>query len=282
MTDAEASKRGKKGAAFRMAKKQAADSGVPVYLKEYDTTITPEGNKIDGSVRVISADGAVEREADTPADAPNFKKADAEALAEAGLIDDEPRDPVEAAVAAAPENIKRSPEEVEAMKAAAAAAAPPLTVLARATWYVEHNGLSEDDALSLAQSTLGKTPAAVAPLANPGSPNEPTGPDAEMVAAYNRRMENYEPPKIDGRIMIVTAEGEEFDAVCPQRFLNYLVMSARWEETKRRREVNPADRLQMMLREYKRDDQDASVILNPGSATGPAGTFNPDGGTWSG
>lgn len=253
-TSEQAKKNGAKGAAFREAKKRAADTGTPVYLEEWDVTIDGDGNKWEGS---------------NP-------------------------DRVDAAVAAAPEAIKRPAEEVEAIQAQADEVVDntgdyvvdlPTTVLGRANYYMNENGLSEDDALILAQTQLGGTPGPGVTMLTPGDAGalqgpEPTGPDPALVAAYQERMQDYVPPKLDGRVIVVTADGDEWAATAPMRFLDYLIMSARWEEIKRNRPVNPADKLQMMLREAKRDDQDASIILNPATATGPASAFNPDGGKW--
>ncbi len=162
------------------------------------------------------------------------------------------------------------------------APALPDTILARANYYVEYNGLSEADALNLARMQLGEdTP--VHPSGQPGAPGEgeTLGPDKNMIAAYQDRMKTYVEPKLDVKITVENPEGDDWTFMMPLRFLDYLLRSSQWETIKRRREVNPADRLQMILREFRRDDQEVKLLMSPGSATGPAGTYNPITGAWS-
>lgn len=158
----------------------------------------------------------------------------------------------------------------------------PGTVLGRANFYVANNGLSEADALSLAQVQLG---AGGPPAPLPGAPATPgsgehLGPDPQLVAAYQQRMANYVEPKLDVQITIENPDGDDWVYPMPVRFLDYLLRSAQYETVKRRREVSPADRLQMILREFRRDDQEVRLLMAPGAATGPAGTFNPAAGRW--
>lgn len=163
------------------------------------------------------------------------------------------------------------------------APALPDTVLARANYYVEYNGLSEDDAVTLASSQIGRPGAMPRGPDQPGAPGEgeTLGPDKNMIAAYKDRMKTYVKPKLDVMISVENPDGDDWTYMMPLRFLDYLLRSSQWETIKRRREVNPADRLQMILREFRRDDQEVKLLMTPGSATGPAGTFNPAQGGWA-
>lgn len=158
----------------------------------------------------------------------------------------------------------------------------PNTVLARAFYYVEYNGLSEADALSLAQIQLGKQGPGYRDATQPATPGEgeTLGPDKTMVEAYQKRMETYVAPRLECEIKVENPVGDDWVFPMPVRFLDYLLRSAEWETIKRRREVTPADRLQQILREYRRDDQEVRLLMAPGAASGPAGTFNPASGHW--
>lgn len=158
----------------------------------------------------------------------------------------------------------------------------PNTILARANYYVENHGLSEADALSLAEVQLGAVathPTISGAPATPGE-GETLGPDKTMVEAYQKRMETYVAPRLECEIKVENPDGDDWVFPMPVRFLDYLLRSAEWETIKRRREVTPADRLQQILREYRRDDQEVRLLMAPGAASGPAGTFNPASGRW--
>ncbi len=184
------------------------------------------------------------------------------------------------AVAESEERATRA-EETEG-RVDVAAVVLPNTLLGRANWYVKHHGLSETDALTMAQVQLGAV--ATHPTI-PGAPltpgdGEELGPDLTMVAAYKKRMEDYVPPKLEVEIRIENPDGDDWVFDMPVRFLDYLLRSAKWESIKRRRDINPANRLQQILREYRRDDQEVRLLMAPGAASGPAGTFNPAAGRW--
>lgn len=233
---------GAKGGSIRAAKKKAAETGEPVMLEEHSVVVHPDG-------RVLNTAPEEETEQASNIDFDN--------------------DPDFAEV-----------EEITSERDL------PTSLLGWANHFKEHNGLSDDDAMTMAQSRMGIAKPAAAgntrpDMGTPVSPHEPTGPDEAMVDAYKERLANYVPPVLDATIIIREQGGATYEATFPLRFLDYLKRRAHWETARRRREMNPADCLQFLLRQAKAIDQDAALIMNPHAATGPAETFNATAGDWS-
>lgn len=154
----------------------------------------------------------------------------------------------------------------------------PTTLLGWANFY-SHRGLTDEEAMVMARSKVGAEPPPAPPTTAQPSDGETLTADKAMVDAYHERMKTYVEPKLDVLISVENPEGDDWTHLMPLRFIDYLVRSAQWETIKRRRDVNPADRLQMILREFRRDDQEVKLLMSPG-ATGPAGAFNPAKGAW--
>lgn len=138
-------------------------------------------------------------------------------------------------------------------------------------------GLSDADALTLAQKRLAETsPAAPAPEETPPALRqverqaERDGPDPALVHAYKEKMKNYTPPVLE----------KTYTVVVPARFAIWIDQWAAWQAAQRRRPVSESDVIQMMIREHWKDKSQERALLQ-GTATGPASRFDPTTGNYS-
>lgn len=153
-------KAGKKGAAMRHAKLQAAETGEPVPLPEYGITIQPDGTVIEGALPQGGATMTIE-------DAQSAEDAEAEANAIAPQL-------------------KSIAQELDALIAGGCSEDEALLIVNR------RRGLAGESPNAMAQAA-GQQPR------TPGD-GEQLGPDPAVVAAYAERMKSYVAPKLDKRI----------------------------------------------------------------------------------
>ncbi len=259
MADEAKVRAGRKGAAIREAKKKAAAESRAVYLEEYNLTVYPEGSVVEH------------------ADVRDAPFAPAEAAQEAETWPDHLQPPARAPEVTTPSPAPGTVIPVDKHGVAENGGMPaapeqrPTTLLGLANWYVAHNGLSEEDALSLAQKKLGQQgPQPPAPQGTPADPNEPEGPDPRLIAEYEQRMQNYVPPVTE----------ETFTVVLPVRFADYVRRSAAILSARRRRDISAEKAIEWMVRQYWQHDEDR-LIMSAGS-TGPRDTFDPKAGQWHG
>lgn len=262
-----------KGAALRAAKKQAADTDQVVDLPQYGARIYPDGTREE-----IPVEGTFEHE-------PNTNR----------TYEHEPEPHHDEVLGKAhpPDAIDETGDYIDPVAARAA----PTTLLGWANHYAAM-GLDDEEAFVLANKKMG-IPAApepkivlggdAVPMPTPGAPGgartasspEELGPDPEMVKEYERRMADYVEPVLHGIVTIEIEGRGRWQAECPVRFLDYLLRKAQWESAKRRREMNPADCCQWLIRQAKQLDQEAALLMNPSAATGPQASFNASAGGWN-
>jgi len=163
---------------------------------------------------------------------------------------------------AANEARARKRAEREAAETTTPAEEKPATLIDLITGY-KAAGLSDEDALHMAQRKLGVAPQGIDErmAAQDAKAN---GPDPAMVEAYNRRMSGYTPPKLD----------ETYEVTIPVRFADWVKRFAAWESVKRGRQVGVEEAVAMMVREHWHFHSEDRAMLQ-GAKTGPAGKFNP-------
>ncbi|MDJ0950938.1 MAG: hypothetical protein QNJ94_18660 [Alphaproteobacteria bacterium] len=267
----------RKGAALRAAKKAAAQFNQEIDVAEFGVRVHPDGSTSELIPRRLPSAPPRDAEPD------NLTKALAAVADHNG--DEADNEPVP---------MRQQLQQVEEKAARRAAdvieaGTRGMGVLELALQY-QRQGLPEADALLLAQTKLGASlPVSSKPYekvgsqlptpATPGS-SEELGPDPQMVAEYHRRMETYVPPKLTGKLT-VEVDGDIYTCEVPVRFLDYLQVVATWEGTKRRRrDWNPAQMLELILRRAKAADQEAAIRLH-GGGTGPKNLWNPEQGAWA-
>jgi hypothetical protein len=142
--------------------------------------------------------------------------------------------------------------------------APP-TMMDEMAKYKEM-GLSDAEAWTLLNAKYGgqdTTPAAPVGVEQKMVNQEQQGPDPAMIAAYEERMKTYVAPVLD----------ETFQVTMPVRFADKVRRKAISETIKRGREMDPADCIQYLIRQYFLTDYD--TLIAAAGATGPAAAFNP-------
>ena len=240
---------GRKGAAMREAKKQAIETGTWVELPDWGISFSPAGDKIEGLVKSEAIAMPVGEPTLTLMAEPDLAKVDEGAhMADGGRID-----PVLAAVDNTPAGSK-----VAAVQTLVAA------------------GWSEDDAMQAVMAKGNVAQPAVQPempahvAADQGSVEAIR---AEQLERYQERMRDYVPPVLD----------ETFEVTMPVKFADYVRKWAAMESVRRRREVTPADGIQMMIRRFWKDDPERHLYehLQSGTASGPADKFDPTTGAYS-
>lgn len=250
----EAQVRGRaKGAAVSGAMRTAKASGEPVYLEQYGITVHPDGTRVEDGQR-----NGQDAETD-PAESPQG----------AAHGEDQGQAPA-----------KVSEEREEAPGAGGAAdpgdGDPAPTLLTMVQGYKDA-GLSDEDALLLASARISPSTALLPPAAPPaprltpamGDPAEQRGPDPEMLAAYNERMKDYQPP----------VTHKTYETEVKVLFAQWVDMFAAWQSAERGMEVTTSMAIAMMISEHWQWHATDRALLTQ-ARTGPAQGFNPAGGGW--
>ncbi len=275
MVDQAKSLAGRKGGAVRRARKQAQAEGVTVHDQEFGFLAMPDGTITEiGQVALV---GATESKREThPA-------------TEAAELTNEPDVDAGGKLTKPPEELGEpepdpdadvtfrddAPDAVEVEQPNTDTGIFRPTLIEQLQTYQEQ-GLSEQDALTLINAKQGmkQAPPRGPEQAATASQGEELGPDKALVAAYNKKMLNYVEPKLELKLTLENPDGDDFTAIMPIRYLDYLNRAATLETVKRRREVNIADFIQMIVRRYKANDPDTALLMNTLGGTGPADTFN--------
>lgn len=243
-----------KSGAFRTARKKARDSGVPVYVEEYDHTIMPDGTGHAGShdkpvVETVAGPRATKEPVVTVGGPP------APAVQEHGDLGDETIPPLQ------PGDMGYGDD--------------PSSLLGWANHFVGL-GLDEDDAMVMAARKMPGTipmPQMGGGATVQGTPGdaETNRPDQHLIDVYNERMKGYVEPVLD----------RTYEVTLPVRFADYIDRRAAWESGVRRREVEPAEMIALICRHAKANDQDYSILMHPNAGTGNPVDFNPSTGTYT-
>ncbi len=245
---------GRMGAAVREAKKEAAKYGNEVFLTEFGRLIKPDGEVVE-----MTADEYTEY-CEAPKDAEPENAIDAAEI-------EWPVAKVEYEEATAPDSdftVTIEPNDIVKV------VDDPDSVLGWANHY-KAMGLSDDEAMTLANRKMGATQSAEDQRREKGieqwvKDNEATGPDPAVVAAYKERMKNYVPPKLD----------EKFEVTLPTRFADWVKRVAQWESALRRQEVSTGRALEIIVREHWHSHgSDRAILMGQSGGTGPTSTFNP-------
>ncbi len=301
MVDQQKSLAGRKGGAVRRARNKARETGIPVYDIQFNFMVNPEG-RIDEIPEGLMPNGAQgtdfvlndRAEGDVGKVVAKIEQGPRDITAADGDDDDGPETVDETGDYLPGAGI--DPAKIDGPEGDEARAAPELGGEVIETDFTPQpgsvieelnkllgQGLSEDDALTLINAKRG-TVATGAGMAPPRGPNQPAtpgegerfGPDPIIVAKYEEMMKTYVPPRTDLTITVENPDGEDFQARIPIRYLDYLTKAAMLETAKRRRPVNLADFVQMIVRRFKATDTDAAILLGTIGGSGPADTFNPN------
>lgn len=237
----------------RTAKRTAKETGEPVYLPQWDLTYMPDGIQVEGQHVMVDPDAQPEPPPETTTEGrglePDFEHDDETDR----LLD----------------NVPDTNRLITIFELAA-------------NLKVEH-GLTDDAALRMAQIARGIEPEQVPQAPTPGAPAAPAmppgsalmepvlGPDPALVAAYEERMKTYVAPVLE----------EKFEITLPARHADYVRQRALWEAgTRRGRLISPEECIVILIKKAKQLDQEMSLALNPGSATGSPEQFNSGTGHW--
>ena len=289
---------GRKGGAVRRAKARAAQMNAPVFDAEFGFLISPNGNQTEVPDGLAPAGAlGIDFLMNEPAASAVKPEAVAAPVDVGGPVDETgdylppetgPRDVTAADVDDDDTGEGEDPPAmVDEMKAEPVGEIIETDFTPQPGSVIDEmnrllgQGVSEDDALTLINAKRGAvhTPMGTPPprgpeqAATPGG-GEHLGPDPTIVARYKEMMKTYVAPRADLKITVENPDGGTWEAVVKLRYLPYLIKAAALEAAKRRRPVNIADKIQMIVRTFKANDTDTAILMGTLGGTGPADTFN--------
>lgn len=235
----------------RTAKRTAKETGELVYLPQWDLTYMPDGSQVEGQHVMVDPMAQPEPAPETTTEGRGL---------EPDFEDDEETDP----------DFREVVPDTNRL----------ITIFELAANLKVEHGLTDDAALRMAQIARGIEPEQPPQAPTPGAPATPPavhlmepvlGPDPALVAAYEERMKTYVAPVLE----------EKFEITLPARHADYVRQRALWEAgTRRGRLISPEECIVILIKKAKQLDQEMSLALNPGSATGSPEQFNSGTGHW--